>query len=136
MKFPSLLFHVPIHITMFEMPIRIPPFLVCGFYPLVSFLVDFFLSHVLLSFPGVQLNVENLLSFLIYAFHTMKLQLSLNIVENSSKVLHHHPWLFERDTQLDCLPPKVKSVLLHSFSLFLPKVFTLHDLFLFVAYGI
>jgi hypothetical protein len=130
MKFPALLFYVStIYIAMFAMPIRIPPFLNCGYYLLFSFLVGFFLAHVLLDFPRFQLIVESLLVCLIYAFHTMKLQLSSNMAENPSKVLHQHPWFFERNTQPDGLPPKLISVFLHS-------LLPLHELFLFLAYGI
>jgi hypothetical protein len=135
-EFSNTSFGVFIYNAIFAMPIRIPPFLSCGCYLLVSFLVGLFLACVLLSFPGFQLNVESLLSHLIYAFHTMKLQLSSDMAEKSSKVLHHHPWFFEGNTQPDGLPPKLISVFLHSLSLFFLKVLPLHELFLFVAYGI
>ena len=107
MNFPSFLFCVSIYIAMFAMPIKILPFFGCGCHLLVSSLAGFFLAHVMLSFLGVQLNVESLLAYLDYAFHTMKEQLSSNMDEMSSKVLHCHSWLFHRDTQPDGLPTKL-----------------------------
>jgi hypothetical protein len=89
-NFLALLFRVPIHIPMFAMPIRIPPFLSCGFHILVSFLANFLLAHVSFPLLGVQLNLESFVSSLIYVFHTMKLQLSLDMAEESTKILHHH----------------------------------------------
>jgi hypothetical protein len=136
MKFPTLLFHVSIHIAMFAMPIRIPPCLGYGYPLIVSFLASFFLAHVLLSFLGVQINVEILFAFLVYAFHTMKLQLSSDMVENSSKVLHHHSRLFQRCTQSDGLPLEIISLFLHFLDLLLMKVLSLHEFLLFVSHGI
>jgi hypothetical protein len=94
------------------------------------------LAYVLLSLLGVQLNIEILLSCLIYSFHTMKLQLSSNMDKRSSKVLHPHSWLFQRDTQPDGLLPELRSVFLHSLSLFFLKILPLHELLHFVAHGI
>jgi len=136
MKFPTRHFHVSIYIEIFERPIRIPPFLCCGCHLLISSLVGFFLAHVMLSFLRVKFNVERLLAFLIYSFHNMKLQLSLDMVENSSKVLHHHSRLFHRGTQLDGLPPELRSVFFHSFYFFLSMILPLHELILLITHGI
>jgi hypothetical protein len=41
----------------------------------------------------------------------------------SSKVLHHHPWLIQRDTQLYGLPHENISIFLHLLYLFFPKYY-------------
>jgi hypothetical protein len=133
MKFPTLFYNMPIQITM---NIRIPTFFGCGYHIIVFSLVVFFLALMLLPLLGVQINIKILLIRLIYDFHSKKLQLPSDMVENSSKVLHHHPSLFQRDTQLDGLPLEFRSVFLHPLSSFLLKVLSFHEFLLFVAYGI
>jgi hypothetical protein len=113
-----------IHITMFAMPIRIPLFFCHDYHLLISSLVGFFLAYILLMpLLGVQLNVERLLSRLIYAFYTKELQLSLNVVKNSSRELHHHPWLIQRDTHIDGLALELISVFLHFLSMFFRRYY-------------
>jgi hypothetical protein len=136
MKFLALILCVPIHLTMFAMLIRTPPFFGYGYHILVSSLVHLFLSHMLLPLLGVQINIERLLVVLVSDFHTKKLKLFSNMVEKSSKVIHCHPWIFQRDTHLDGIPSELISVLFHPLSLFLLKVLPLHELLLFIAYGI
>jgi len=66
-------------------------------------LAYFFFDFLLQPNLRVHLNVESILTCLIYVIHTKKLQFPLDMFEYSSIVLLHHSWFFQRDTHLDGL---------------------------------